>query len=128
MKKIITFLVFIISLNLFSQEFITIKGKLFFSQDFYKTFSNLLVKIDDSDEYFKIEEDGNFEILTSMKKDNYKLIFSYGNIKFKDFTYKFEWTKRDKPKSISLAEKCEINKSIAQYNFRKKKKIQTLHF
>lgn len=128
MKKIITFLVFIISLNLFSQEFITIKGKLFFSQDFYRTFSNLLVKIDDSDEYFKIEEDGNFEILTSMKKDNYKLIFSYGNIKFKDFTYKFEWTKRDKPKSISLADRCEINKSIAQDDFRKKRKFKLYIF
>jgi hypothetical protein len=124
MKKIITFLIFILSLNLFSQEVITIKGKLFFSDEFYENFSNLLVKIDGADEYIKIEEDGNFEILTSIKRDKYKLIFSYGNIKFKEYTYKFEWTKRDRSKSISLADKCEINKSIAQDDFRKKRKFK----
>ena len=128
MKKIITFLILIISLNLFSQETVSIKGKLFFSQDFYRTFSNLLVKIDDVNEYIKIEEDGEFEIKTSTKRENYILIFSYGNIKFKEFTYKFEWTKRNRPKSISLAEKCEVSKSVAQKEFREKKNLKLYVF
>ncbi|WP_065319029.1 hypothetical protein [Polaribacter vadi] len=124
MKNIIILVFLTVSLNLFSQEIITIKGKLFFSEEFYRNFSNLLVKIDDADEYVKIEEDGIFEIKTSTKKENYKLIFSYGSIKFKEYNYKFEWTKRYKPKSISLAENCRINKNIAQEDFREKRKLK----
>ena len=57
------------------------------------------------------------------------MIFSYGNIKFKEYNYKFEWTERYKPKSISLAEKCEINKkNSAQDDFRKKKKLKLYVF
>ncbi|QTD37535.1 hypothetical protein JL193_15880 [Polaribacter batillariae] len=121
MKKIITFLILIISLNLFSQQDISIKGKLFFSDDFYKTFPNLLVKIDSSSEFIQIKEDGNFEIKTPIKKESYQLFFYYGNIKFKEFDYEFEWTKRKKAKSISLAEKCEVNKFIARNDYKKKK-------
>lgn len=114
----------IFSLNLFSKETISIKGKLFFSQDFYWTFSNLLVKIENSDEYIKIKENGKFEIITSSKKENYKISFYYGSLKFKEFIYKYEWTKRDKPKSISLAEKCEVNKSIVHKEFKEKKEFK----
>ena len=121
MKKIILFLILISSLNIFNQENISIKGKLFFSGDFYRTFSNLLVKIEDSDDYIKINEEGNFTIKTSLKKESYKLGFYYGNLKFKEFDYKFEWTKRKKPKSISLAGKCEVNKSIARKDYKEKK-------
>ena len=122
MKKVIAFLVFITSLNIFSQENITIKGKLFFSKDFYWTFNNLLVKIDNSDEYIKIKENGEFEIETTTKKENYKLNFYYGSLKFKEFIYKYEWTKRDRPKSISLADKCEVNKSMISKSYLKSKK------
>ena len=128
MKKIITFLLLIISLNLLSQENISIKGKLFFSSDFYRNFSNLLVKIDNANEYVTIKEDGNFELFTLTKKENYKLLFYYGDIKFKEFDYKFEWTKRKRPKSISLADKCEVNKSVARNKFKEKKKLKIYVF
>ncbi len=121
MRRIITFLTLIISLNLFSEETISIKGKLFFSHDFYYTFSNLLVKIDNSDKLVKIKEDGIFEIKTSTKQENYKLIFSYRNIIFKEFDYKFEWTKRKRPKSISLADKCEVSYSFVKKDYKEKK-------
>ena len=121
MKKTVLFLILISSLNIFSQENISIKGKLFFSDDFYRTFTNLLVKIEDSDNYIKINEDGKFTIKTSLKKENYKLGFYYGNLKFKEFSYKFKWIKRKKPKSISLAGKCELNKSIARKDYKEKK-------
>lgn len=109
------------SLNLFSQDKVTIKGKLFFSSDFFNTFTNLLVRIDSSSNYVQIKEDGIFEIKTSTLKKNYKLVFSYGNIKFKEYDYKFEWTKRHRPKSISLTEKCKINKSLASQDYKEKK-------
>ncbi|QTE22765.1 hypothetical protein [Polaribacter cellanae] len=120
--KIIMYLFFIlISLTSFSQEEILIKGKLFFSDNFYETFPNLLVKLDSSSKYIQIKEDGKFEIKTPIKKESYQLFFYYGNIKFKEFDYKFKWTKRKKPKSISLAEKCEVNKSLVKRDFKKGK-------
>ena len=69
-KMRIKFLLFslLFYLNLFSQENILIKGKLFFSQDFYNTYSNLLVPIDGTNEFIKIKENGGFEIKTSTKK------------------------------------------------------------
>ena len=128
MKKIITFLILIISLSLFSQKRISIKGKLFFSQEFYTNFSNLLVKIDGSKEYIKIKEDGKFEIITPTKKKNYKLQFYYGNILFREFNYEHKWTNRDRVKSISLATSCEVSKSVARKEFKEKKKFRIYIF
>ena len=120
MRKLVVILISFFALNVISQETISIKGKLFFSEEFYNTFSNLLVHANGSKEFIQIKEDGLFEIKTSQIKENYKLIFFYGNIKIKEYNYKFEWTKHNRHKSISLAGKCKIGKINANNDFTNK--------
>jgi len=117
MRKIILSFLILFSSYFQCQEIINIKGKLIFSESFNEIFPNILVRIKDSDNSILLDENGFFNLETSIRKDTYTLIFSHKDFDFKEYKYDYSWAKRIKPKSISLAEKCDFNGALATKDF-----------
>ncbi len=110
-KVIILFLLGTISS--FSQTKDTIRGKLYFSHYFHNEFSLILVKEKDSRTSVVLNKNGEFELIPSVDKKNYDLIFTYKDDTIRKFKFEKKWTKRKRPKSISLNEKCNASRKTA---------------
>jgi len=61
---------------------------------------------------------GFFILIPEKEKTNYILEISVGNYDKLEYNYKFEWTKREKPKSIVVSGKCKINKNKAKQDWK----------
>lgn len=101
------------TISSFSQTKDTIKGKLFFSDHFYSEFSLILVKENDTKTPIVLNKNGEFDLITGRNKKYYDLVFTYKNYTIRKFKFDQKWTKRKRPKSISLNEKCNASKRTA---------------
>lgn len=117
-EKVIILFLLLITIASFSQTKDTIRGKLFFSHSFYNKFSLIIVKESDTKMPVVLNKNGEFELIPKVNKKYYDLVFSYKGNTFRKFKFKQEWTKRKRPKSISLNEKCNASKQTALADMR----------
>lgn len=112
----LTFLFF--TLSLYSQN--TIKGKLITSESFKEQFPVMLVSVDGFSEKSPIDKKGLFELPIEKQQTEYLLNFFINDSLVKKYTYKNEWSRRKRPKSISLSGTCFVTNKTASQDWKNK--------
>ena len=121
MKKsiLISFLIILLNNLIYSQQNKTIRGKLYYSENFKNQFQNIYVSEKNSKIKVKANEDGTFELKTAEnKKEDYLLLFYVDTIKIKEYILNKSYADKERVKSISICGECEININTARKDWK----------
>ena len=111
------FLIFLFfTLSLYSQN--TIKGKLITSESFKEQFPVILVSVDGFSEKSPIDKKGLFELAIEKQQTEYLLNFFINDSLVKKYTYKNEWRRRKRPKSISFTGICSVTQKMVDQDWK----------